>query len=155
MVGNLTRDPELKQLQTGQSVCKLNLASNRKYKSKTGAITQEVCFIEVDVWGPVAESCNQHLRKGKPVLVEGRLKQDTWKETDGQTRSKHVIVADSVVFLGSSPAAETGSEISEETTEFPPAAPSRRTAQPKADSPVVGGSALFKDEPPFEDELPF
>lgn len=160
IIGNLTRDPELKQLQSGQSVCKLNLASNRKFKNKTGVLVQEVCYIDVDVWGALADSCNQHLRKGRPVLVEGRLKQDTWKEADGQARSKHAIVADSVVFLGTSQTAEAGVEGgAEETNDFM-ASPSRRMQGPAAkpdaqQSPMVGGSALFKDEPPFEDDLPF
>ena len=159
IIGNLTRDPELKQLQSGQAVCKLNLASNRKFKNKTGALVQEVCYIDVDVWGALADSCNQHLRKGRPVLVEGRLKQDTWKEADGQPRSKHAIVADSVVFLGTAQSNEVGAESTEEASDVTASSPSRRvpssSPKPDAQSPMVGGSALFKDEPPFEDDLPF
>lgn len=102
MAGNLTRDPEYKQLASGQPVCRLGLASNRQFKNRqSGDMVQEVCFIDVDVWGPQAESCRQYLQKGRPVLIEGRLKFDTWEDNNGQTRSKHTIVADRVVFLGS------------------------------------------------------
>src|SRR5271169_4486660 len=100
MMGNLTRDPEYKQLSSGQAVCKLGLASNRQFKNKqTGSMVQEVCFIDVDVWGAQAESCRQYLAKGRSVLVEGRLKLDSWQESDGTKRSKHMIVADQVTFL--------------------------------------------------------
>jgi single-strand DNA-binding protein len=166
MIGNLTRDPELKSLPSGQTVCKFTLASNRHFKNKTGTTTQEVCYIDVDTWGQLADSCGQHLRKGRQVLVEGRLKQDTWKDSDGQTRSKHGIVADQVVFLGppQTEASPDGSLPGETTVDASLA--SRRlgpTPQPEASSsaskptasPVVGGSTLFKDEPAFEDDLPF
>lgn len=102
MIGNLTRDPEYRQLASGQAVCRMGLASNRQFKNRqTGSMVQEVCFVDVDVWGAQAESCRQYLSKGRPVLVEGRLKFDTWEDQNGQTRSKHAIVADRVVFLGS------------------------------------------------------
>lgn len=100
MIGNLTRDPEHKQLTSGQAVCRLGLATNRSFKNKaSGSLVQEVCFVDIDVWGPQAESCRQYLSKGRPVLVEGRLKFDSWQDQNGQTRSKHSIVADRVVFL--------------------------------------------------------
>ena len=107
MVGNLTRDPEYKQLPSGQAVCRLGLAVNRSFKSKqSGNAIQEVCYIDIDVWGAQAESCNQYLKKGRPVLVEGRLKYDTWQDQQGANRSKHSIVADRVVFLQSGVGAE-------------------------------------------------
>src|SRR5260221_55905 len=100
LAGNLTRDPEFKQLPSGQGLCKLGLAINRKFKNRqTGADVQEVCFIDVDVWGPQAEHCKQYLQKGRGVLVEGRLKLDSWDDAQGQKRSRHTVVADNVVFL--------------------------------------------------------
>src|SRR5581483_10830882 len=101
MIGNLTKDPDYKPQQSGQGVCRLSLASNRQFRNKqTGAMVQEVCYIDVDVWGPQAENCRQYLQKGRPILVEGRLKLDTW-EAEGQTRRRHSIAAERVVFLGS------------------------------------------------------
>ncbi|NBV41093.1 single-stranded DNA-binding protein, partial [bacterium] len=100
MMGNLTRDPEYKQLPSGMAVCRLGIASNRQIKNRqTGANIQEVCYVDVDVWGAQAESCRQYLQKGRGVLVEGRLKFDSWKDAEGATRSKHSIIADRVVFL--------------------------------------------------------
>jgi single-strand DNA-binding protein len=143
MVGNLTRDPELKQVGTA-NVCRMSLASNRQYKNRqTGAIVQEVCYVDIVVWGPQADNCSQYLQKGKPVLVEGRLKFDSWKDTDGKMRSKHSIVADSVVFLGAGQMAETTS-----MDGFADDAAPKLGAAPK-------GGASFKDESPFDDELPF
>ena len=111
MVGNLTRDPDYKQLASGQAVCRLGLASNRQFKNKqSGDMIQEVCYIDIDVWGPQAESCRQYLQKGRPILVEGRLKLDSWDDANGQKRSKHSIVADRVVFLGSNAQAEVSDQ---------------------------------------------
>ena len=173
MMGNLTRDPEHKQLTNGQSVCRLGLASNRQFKNKqTGAMVQEVCFVDVDVWGPQADSCRQFLTKGRPVLIEGRLKLDSWQDTDGKNRSKHTIVADRVTFLGSS-MAQDDMENSEEAssgaqpTQTMSAAgsddavkPARTRKAPAAKSALEGeisptGEIAFKDKAPFEDDLPF
>jgi len=91
--GNLVKDPELKDLGNSQ-LCKFTLASNRQYKDQ-----EETCFIDIIAWGKLAELCDKYLLKGKPVLIEGRLQQDTWETKDGDKRSKHVIVANEVVFL--------------------------------------------------------
>lgn len=164
MIGNLTRDPETKQLGSGQSVCRLGLASNRQFKNKqTGAQVQEVCFVDVDVWGAQAESCQQYLRKGKPVLVEGRLKFDSWQDADGSKRSKHAIVAERVTFLGSAQddAEDQGSaEASNDTpaersvTAPKPRAP-RAAPKMKSEGEGVTGEVSFKDEQPFSEDLPF
>ena len=87
IIGNLTKEPNYKQLNNGQAICTLTIASNRDYKNKqTGALVKEVCFIDVDVWGPQAEHCRQYLQKGRPVLIEGRLKQDNWNDAEGKAR---------------------------------------------------------------------
>lgn len=173
MMGNLTRDPEYKQLTSGQAVCKLGLASNRQFKNKqTGTMVQEVCFIDVDVWGPQAESCRQYLAKGRAVLVEGRLKLETWQEADGAKRSKHSIVADRVTFLSSGAQAEdsSGADVNTESEFVPataqtasqeavkPARAKKAAAKPASTEGVTAmptGEINFKDEAPFEDDLPF
>ncbi len=168
IIGNLTRDPEYKQLPSGQGVCNLGLASNRQYKNKqTGMMIQEVCFIDVDVFGPQAESCKQYLQKGRPVLIEGRLKFDSWETPEGQKRSKYSIVADRVVFLGSGGASDAESV---EKSAMSPKAPTSTKQSgtetedfdfPDDESPSTkktGRSTnelAFKDEPPFSDDLPF
>jgi len=188
MIGNLTRDPDYKQLTSGQAVCRLGLASNRQFKNKsTGSMVQEVCYVDIDVWGAQAESCRQYLQKGRAVLVEGRLKLDTWEDPQGQTRSKHTIVADRVVFMSTQSSAEFGAaertddtsasadkstvdaqlekellsqieQIKSRSSEEKEAAPKKKKKKVKeeesTESDDVGG-VEFKDEPPFEDELPF
>lgn len=187
LVGNLTRDPEYKQLVSGQSVCRLGLATNRQFKNKqTGTMIQEVCYVDIDVWGPQAESCNQYLQKGRSVLIEGRLKFDTWEDPSGQTRSKHSIVADRVVFLSSAAALTEEQDTSATIPATKPAhTPVQKKPEPesalekelfdqidsikkkniakkeqetkevKQDGTAPTGEISFKDEPPFEDELPF
>jgi single-strand DNA-binding protein len=182
LVGNLTRDPEHKQLPSGQSICRLGLATNRQFPNRqTGAMVQEVCFIDVDVWGAQAESCRQYLSKGRPVLVEGRLKFDSWDDQNGQKRSKHSIVADRVVFLGNGAEAEFGSEKGETVDpDMMPREPqnemerglmnqieqiknrAKAAAQPQRVAPAQPAQAVasigevnFTDQPPFQDDLPF
>jgi len=175
IIGNLTRDPDYKQLPSGQPVTRLGIASNRQYKNRqTGSMVQEVCFIDVDVFGPQAESCRQYLQKGRPALIEGRLKFDTWQTPDGQTRTKHSIVADRVVFLGSGQGAseiesELGNDSSQSSSSVDLSDPNVSAAheklnriQSKKKSPsfssgssISAGEFDFKDEPPFQDDLPF
>jgi single-strand DNA-binding protein len=148
LMGNLTRDPEYKALASGQNVCRLGLACNRSFKNRqTGAVTQEVCFIDVDVWGAQAESCQQFLTKGRAVLVEGRLKLDSW-EQDGQKRSKHSIVADRVTFL-QGPGEEVSSDNSSAQDDFSAAAATPSMSR-------ATGEVNLKSQPkPFDDDLPF
>jgi single-strand DNA-binding protein len=98
MVGNLTRDPELRYTPQGTAVATIGLAVNSSYKSSDEK-KDEVLFIDVVVWSKLAETCSQYLNKGRQILVEGRLQERRW-ETDGQKRSKMEIVAQSVKFLG-------------------------------------------------------
>lgn len=176
LIGNLTRDPEYRTLPSGQGVCRLGLATNRQFKNKqTGSLVQEVCYIDVDVWGAQAESCRQYLQKGRPVLIEGRLKLDTWDDQAGQKRSKHSIVAERVVFLSNGAAVETMVGASVEDTEPVPLNPANaverdllaqlekaqtrvratKAAKKEADPAPSTGEIDFNDEPPFEDNLPF
>ncbi|MCL5436343.1 MAG: single-stranded DNA-binding protein [Candidatus Dependentiae bacterium] len=149
IVGNLTRDPELRQLQSGANVCRLNIASNRQYKDRqTGSVNQEVCFVDVDVWGPQADSCKQYLQKGRAVLVEGRLKLDSWKDADGGQRSKHSIVANTVQFLFGADQAQAPTD-----TEMEYAASAAPAAA--ASSARSAGRSKKLDQAPFDEELPF
>lgn len=174
IAGNLTRDPEYKQLASGQGVCRLGLASNRQFKNRqTGTAIQEVCYIDIDVWGPQADSCQKFLQKGRGVLIEGRLKFDTWQDQQGQTRSKHSIVADRVVFLQSGNGDQTHdmqeesnnhdglgfgkSDVSsygtQDTQEFSKIA--QAVAEKKRKKDLGSQTVEFVDQPPFEDDLPF
>ena len=183
MMGNLTRDPEFKQLSSGQILCRLGLASNRQFKNRqTGDVVQEVCFVDIDVWGTQAESCKQYLEKGRAVLIEGRLKFDTWEDNEGQRRSKHSIVADRVTFLPmgaqldnaeDTKTSESGKRDS--FTKMKSESDGAKSFASSNDSKVVtnetdkknfsennkssktttSGEVNFSADKPFEDELPF
>lgn len=167
MIGNLTRDPEFKQLTSGQAVCKLGLASNRQFKNKqTGSMVQEVCFVDVDVWGPQADVCKQYLQKGRPVLIEGRLKFDSWQDQDGTKRSKHSIVADRVTFLGGSATQDgdvadfSGGDTADAITPAKSFSSESEAKQAPRRSKSVSaeastGEVALKEEAPFSDDLPF
>jgi single-strand DNA-binding protein len=102
LVGNLTKDPELRQTGGGTSVCKLRLAVNTRRKDETGQWVDKPNYFDVTVWGNQAESCAQYLSKGRPVGIDGRLEWREWEATDGSGKRQAVeIVADNVQFLGS------------------------------------------------------
>lgn len=102
IVGNLTRDVELKYLPSGSAVSTIGLASSRKYKKQDGSQSEEVCFVDVKLFGRTAEVANQYLKKGSQVLIEGRLNLETWNDQSGSKRSKHTIIAESMQMLGRS-----------------------------------------------------
>ena len=97
IMGNLTRDPELKYTPSGKTVCSLSLANNRVY-TKNGEKTTEVSYFDVEVWGAAAENCSKYLTKGSGIIVEGRLRQDRW-EKDGKTHSRVRITANNIHFM--------------------------------------------------------
>ena len=102
LIGNLTRDVELRHTPNGTALAKIGLATNRTYKdSMSGENKQEVMFIDVDLWGRTAETANQYLKKGSKVLVEGRLTLQQWTDQNGQKRSKHSVTAEKLQFLDS------------------------------------------------------
>jgi single-strand DNA-binding protein len=100
LLGNLTKDPELRYTPSGASVCSFDIAVNRSYSNQAGERKEEVCYVTIVTWGKQAETCSQYLHKGRPVLVEGRLTQRSWETPEGQRRSKHEVVAERVQFLG-------------------------------------------------------
>src|SRR3990167_1258908 len=101
LMGNLTRDPELRYIPSGQAVASFTVAVNRAYNSQSGEKKEEVSFIRVVVWARLAENCNEYLKKGSPVFVEGRLQSRSWEAQDGTKRSTIEVVAQSVQFLSS------------------------------------------------------
>lgn len=101
LIGNLTRDPELRYIPNGSAVASFTLAMNRVYKLQTGEKKEEVSFIKVVVWGRMAEVCGEYIKKGSPVFVEGRLQSRSWDGPDGQKRSAVEVIALNVQFLSS------------------------------------------------------
>jgi single-strand DNA-binding protein len=99
LVGNLTRDCELRYLPSGSAVCTTGIATNRRFKNQNGEQKEEVCFIDITFFGRTAEIANQYLSRGKKVLVEGRLKLDQWTDQTGAKRSKHSVTVDNLQML--------------------------------------------------------
>ena len=101
LVGNLTRDPELRYLPSGSAICNTALATNRRFKNQMGEQKEEACFIDISLFGRTAEIANQYLKRGSKVLIEGRLKLDTWTDQNGGKRSKHSITVETLQMLDS------------------------------------------------------
>ena len=134
LMGNLTRDPELRFTPKGTAVAKLGLAVNRAWKTETGETKEEVLFIDVEAFSRQAETIGQYLKKGSPILVEGRLRLDTWddKQTN-QKRTKILVTAENVKFLGSGQPREGGAP--ENARNRPPAAPAPTASEPAEETP--------------------
>ena len=109
LMGNLTKDPEVRYTPNGVAVSSFGLAVNRKYK-QDNEVKEEVCFVDVVVFGKQAETSGQYLAKGRGVLIDGRLSQRRWESEDGQKRNKHEIVAESIRFLPRSSSSQEGGE---------------------------------------------
>jgi len=101
LMGNLTRDPELRHLPSNMAVVALGLACNRRYRTKDGEDREETTFVDCEAFGRTAEVINQYLRKGKPIFIEGRLKLDQWQDREGNNRSKLKVVVENFQFIDS------------------------------------------------------
>lgn len=156
LMGNLTRDPELRQTPNGQNICSFGLALNRSYKAADGNWTEVTDFVNIVAWGPLGERVAQYLSKGRPALVSGRLQSSSW-EQEGQKRSKVEVVAQDVTFLGA-PGGNSGSDSS--GGEFD------QTPQPASNAKGAKGAKGSKkkddvviedigDEPINLDDIPF
>jgi len=146
LMGNLTRDPELRQTPNGQNVCSFSLALNRSYKGSDGNWQEATDFIDVVAWGPFGERVAPYLTKGRPALVNGRIQSRSW-EQDGQKRSKVEVVAQDVTFLGG---AGDGAGRASGGDEFDQTA--KPSKAPQKDDVVIED---IGDEPINLDDIPF
>jgi len=148
LVGNLTRDPELKTLPSGMAVCSLGIAVNHRRKNQqTGEWTEEPNYFTIEVFGNQAENCARYLAKGRAVAVDGRLRWRQWEAQDGSKRSAVDVIADTVQFIGSRDGA--GGEGGGGTfTPRQAAAPAAAPASPAAESPW-GADGGIDDDIPF------
>ncbi len=145
MVGNLTRDPQMSYLPSQTPVVEFGLAVNRKWKSQDNQQRDETCFIDCRAYGKQAETLNQYMSKGRPILVEGRLHYDTWEGKDGVKRSRHRIIVERFQFLG-----QGGTKAPQE----PPGQPARSAPPEPRESPSEPVPPM--GEPPGgDDDIPF
>lgn len=145
LMGNLTRDPEVRQTPTGQSVCSFSLALNRSYKDGSGEWKEVTDYIDVVAWGPLGERVGQYLTKGRRALVQGRLQSRSW-EQDGQKRSKVEVLANDVTFLDGRGAG------GDEGDSTPAQSSAPKSSKKKADDIVIED---IGDEPINLDDIPF
>lgn len=143
LIGNLTRDPELRYTPSGMAVTDIGLAVNDRKKGQNGEWVEETTFVDITLWGRTAEVVSEYCAKGKPLMVEGRLKLDTW-ETDGQKKSKLKVVGEKVQLLGSREGGGGGSA----------GDGSYRQSAPRQQSSNAGNYETY-DQPPPDDEVPF
>jgi single-strand DNA-binding protein len=143
LAGNLTRDPELRYTPKGTAIARIGLAINRSWRTETGEQKEEVTFVDVDAFGKTAETIGQYFKKGRPILMEGRLRYETWDDKQtGQKRSKLGVVLESFQFMDSGNRGEGGGA---------PAA--SRPARPASPPPAEGEPDV---QPPHEgDDVPF
>ncbi len=138
LMGNLTRDVELKYTPSNMAVANIGLAVGRRYRTKEGENREETAFVDCEAWGRTAEVMNQYLSKGRPVFIEGRLKLDQWQDKDGNNRSKLRVVVENFQFVDSRPG---GGD---------PA----RAGEP-AHTASSAGSSGAQHEPVTEEDIPF
>lgn len=156
LIGNLTRDPELRYTPNGNAVCTFGLATNRSWTTDSGEKREETDFHRIVAWNKLAELCSQFLVKGGKVYVEGRLSTRSWTGQDGQQKSTTEVVIDDMILLGSR-SAGAGSQITEPGEESAPAktrpaAPARKKEEPKQEEVPPPGNG---EEEVLPDDIPF
>lgn len=149
LIGNLTRDPELRRTPSNAAVCNLGLAINRRYKNGAGEQQEETTFVDCEAWGKTAELLNQYLKKGRPVYLEGRLRLDQWQDAEGQHRSKLRVVVEEFQFIDSKQGGGEGGGHEYESA----APPARRSATSDVDDVMEGRRRISDDE--LRELLPF
>ena len=164
LVGNLTRDPQLSYLPSQTPVVEFGLAVNRRWRAQDGQQREDVCFIDCRTMGKSAETLNQYVKKGQPILIEGRLEFDTWQSQDGQRRSKHRVFVERFQFLGA--AAGGGGGPSRAPAPYPQQAPQAaphpqqatpsysQQQAPQQAPPQAPPQPQHHAPPPAEDDLP-
>ena len=150
LIGNLTRDPDVRVMNNGRPLCKFGLALNRTYKDAEGNRREEVTFVDIECFGPKAEAVGRFFTKGKPILVEGRLKLDQWESKEGEKRSALRVVLENFEFIDSKQDATQSQD--PKPDEEPKDSPAVETAtSPEPETP----SSPPADDPDLEEDVPF
>lgn len=148
LMGNLTRDPETRVTATGLTICKLGIAVSRVFSTKDGERREETTFVDIDAFGKQAEVITKYFRKGKPIMVEGRLKLDQWEANDGQKRSKLGVVLENFQFIGGRDDNASGGN----SGGYEQSSPQKRETQ--AEKPASGGD-FSADGDTLDEDVPF
>lgn len=156
LAGNLTRDPQLSYMPSQTAVVEFGMAINRKWRSKEGEQKEEVCFVDCRAYAKTAETINQYMTKGKPLLVEGRLKFDQWDGKDGQKRSKLFVIVENFQFIGGPPGGGAGGGNASRGDERParPERTERPAPPPRSYNSGGGNAAPMEEMPPMDEAVP-
>lgn len=148
LIGNLTRDPELRVTPSGTSICKFGLAVNRNFTTQDGEKREETTFVDIDAFGKPAEIISKYMAKGRPILVEGRLKLDQWEDKNtGDKRSRLGVVCENFQFLGGRGESDSGGESGASRGAMDENSPPPRSSEKKASSQKSGD--VNEDDVPF------
>jgi len=147
LMGNMTRDPQLKYLPNNTAVCEFGIATNRKWRDQSGNQREDVCYVDVSAFGRQGETINQYMGKGRPILIEGRLKFDSWTAQDGGKRSKLSVVVENFQFVGSRGDQQGGAGGASYDRAAPPQGAPPAGPAPQGDD--------FGGPPPADDGIPF
>ena len=151
LIGNLTRDPELRVTPKGTAICQFGLAVNRQFKDESGALRDDTTFVDIEAWGKQGETISKYCTKGRPLFVEGRLKLDQWEDkTSGQKRSKLKVVLEGFQFLGAGAGAGGREGAPGASSEFDQSAPS-----PERHSPPPRGATKPAPAENLDEDVPF
>jgi single-strand DNA-binding protein len=143
LIGNVTRDPEVKYTPKGSAVADLGLAINRTYQNQSGEKVEEVTYLDVELWGRLAEIAGEYAKKGRPIFIEGRLRMDSWEDKQsGQKRNRLKVVGEGLQLLGSRPGTPGGSP-----GDFETEAPASKSSRPAFTAPSQTEAA--------DDDIPF
>lgn len=157
--GNLTRDPELRQLPNGTSVCDFTVANNRRYKTSAGEEREDTCFLDCTAWGKTGEIINEHFTQGKEIFIEARLHYETWEAKDGSRRSKIAAVVDNFQFVGKKDAGGGGGDGGYRGEPQEPQRAANKSGGRPAAKKLQAGKAVGQaddDAPPISnDDIPF
>jgi single-strand DNA-binding protein len=152
LAGNLTRDPDLRQIGPDRVVAHFGLAINRRWRNQAGESVEEVTFVDIEAWGRTGELAGQYLKKGSPAYIEGRLKLDAWEDSEGKKRQRLKVIANTVQFLGTRPAEQPSEGADEggpaEAQARPATAPARARPAPTGQPIRRGTPATAGGEPP-------
>jgi single-strand DNA-binding protein len=162
LLGNLTRDPETRVTANGLTICKLGLACSRVFSTREGERKEETTFVDIDAFGKQAEVLTKYMRKGRPLMVEGRLKLDQWETNDGQKRNKLGVVLENFQFLGGGRDDEAGSGSggsggyeSSSPPQHNSSAQSSSSSQGSSSSPGSSDSAQSDSDDSLDEDVPF
>ena len=148
LIGNLTRDPDVRMLSNGRPVCNFGLALNRNYKDAEGNRKEEVTFVDVECYGPRAEAVGRFFTKGRSIFVEGRLKLDQWESKEGEKRSAIRVVLDNFEFVDSKQDGQTSGDRQ-------PSSPSNSSPTPQPMPEVSNESTSPSSDPDLDEDVPF